>query len=139
MHEISQISTKFLLKNRLQQPDATTFLKKYFLRSYFNSSLFSKCVVVDCFNQDIEIYHTKKLGSCIDFNGNISVLTATNKQLSGVGAILSAINCKKLPLCSLHHLEFELGNYSPLNVSLLKKISKVDCSKLNLKDIFLGK
>lgn len=138
-HEISQMNTKFLIKDTFQQPDAQNLLKKYSLRLHSSSRLFSKCAVADCSNIDIEIHHVKKLGRRIDRNGKITVLTSNNKRLSGISAILSAVNRKQIPLCSRHHLEFEVGKYSPLDVDFLKKIYNVDCSGLNFEDIFLGR
>lgn len=138
-HEISQMNTKFLLKDDFQRPDAQNLLKKFLLRLHSSSYLFSKCAVSDCSNIDIEIHYVKKLGRCIDSNGKITVLTSNNKRLSGISAILSAISRKQIPLCSRHHLEFETGNYSPLDVVFFKKIYNVDCSELNFEDIFLGR
>jgi hypothetical protein len=138
-HEISQMNTKFLIKDTFQQPDAQNLLKKYSLRLDSSSRLFSKCAVADCSNIDIEIHHVKKLGRRINRNGKITVLTSNNKRLSGISAILSAVNCKQIPLCSRHHLEFEVGKYSPLDVDFFKKIYNVDCSGLNFEDIFLGR
>jgi hypothetical protein len=43
-------------------------------------------------------------------------LTPNNKRLSGISAILSAVNRKQISVCPCHHLEFEVGKYSPLNV-----------------------
>jgi retron-type reverse transcriptase len=126
-HEISQLSTKFLLENQFQQPDAQSLLNKYSLRLHSSRHLFSKCAVNGCSNADIEIHHVKKLGRRIDANGKISVVTSNNKRLSGISAILSAVNRKQIPLCSFHHLEFETGNYSPLDIKLFKKIYSVDC------------
>ena len=139
MHEISQMNTKFLLKTHHQQPDAKSLLNKYSLRQHSSHFLFSKCAVDGCFNSDIEIHHVKKLGRRVDSNGKISVLTANNRRLSGISAILSAVNQKQLPLCSLHHLEFETGKYSPLDLNHLKKIYNVDCSGLNFEKIYFGK
>lgn len=139
MHEISQMNTKFLLKSHHQQPDAKSLLKKYSLRLHSSRFLFSKCAVDGCFNSDIEIHYIKKSRRRINSNGKISVLTANNRRLSGINAILSAVNRKQLPLCSLHHLEFETGKYSPLDVNHLKKIYNVDCSGLNFEEIYFGK
>jgi hypothetical protein len=133
------MNTKFLIKDTFQQPDAQNLLKKYFLRLHFSSHLFFKCAVADCFSIDIEIHHVKKLGRRIDRNGKIIVLTSNNKRLSGISAILSAVNRKQIPLCSRHHLEFEVGKYSSLDVDFLKKIYNVDCTGLNFEDIFLGR
>jgi len=139
MHEISQMNTKFLLESHYQQPDAKSLLNKYSLRLHSSRFLFSKCAVDGCFNSDIEIHHVKKLGRRVYSNGKISVLTANNKRLSGISAILSSVNRKQLPLCSLHHLEFETGKYSSLDVNHLKKIYNVDCSGLNFEEIYFGK
>lgn len=133
------MSTKFLLEEQFQQPDATSLLNKYFLRLHSSHHLFSRCVVAGCFNTDIEIHHVKKLGRRVDSNEKIEMLTSNNKRLSGISAILSAVNRKQIPLCSLHHLEFETGNYSPLDVDFFEKICNVDCSKLNFEEIFFGK
>jgi Type II intron maturase len=139
VHEISQLSTKFLLENQFQQPDVQKLLKKYFLRLYSGCHLFSRCAVDGCFNIDIEIHHVRRLGRCVNSNGKISVFTSNNKRLSGISAILSAVNCKQIPLCSFHHMELEIGNYSPLDAKLFKEIYNVDCSELNFEEIFLGK
>lgn len=73
------------------------------------------------------------------FNGKINVLTSNNKRLSEIGAILSAVNRKQIRLCFFHHLEFEIGNYSPLNTDFTSKVYKIDCSNLNFEEIFLGR
>jgi hypothetical protein len=138
-HEISQMNTTFLLKDDFQQPDAQNLLKKYSLRLHSSSHLFSKCAVAGCSNVDIEIHHVKKLGRRVDRNGKITVLTSNNKRLSGISAVLSAVNRKQIPLCSRHHLEFETGNYSTLDIDFLKKIYNVDCSRLDFEDLFLGR
>lgn len=128
VHEITQLNSKFLLDNQLEQPDGESLFKKYSLRLHSSRFLFSKCAVKNCRNTDIEIHHVK-----------ISVLTSNNKRLSGIDAILSAVNRKQIPLCFSHHLEFEIGNYSLLDKDFLSKIYKIDCSSLNFEEIFLGK
>ena len=92
-----------------------------------------------CELRQIAIHHIKKLGRRIDSNGKISVLTSNNKRLYGMSAVLSAVNRKQIPLCSLHHLEFEVGKFSPLDVDYLKKVYNVDCSGLNFEEIYFGK
>jgi len=139
VHEISQMNTKFLLENQFQKPDEENLLKKYSLRLHSSRFLFSKCAVSGCQNTDIEIHHIKKLGRRIDSNGKINVLTSNNKRLYGISAVLSAVNRKQIPLCSLHHLEFEAGEYSSLDKEFFKKVYNVDCSGLNFEEIFLGK
>lgn len=139
VHEISKLNAKFLLNNPSQQPDAQSLLNKYSLRFHFSYHLFYKCAIDGCSNIDIEIHHVRKLGKRITSNGKISVLTSNNKRLSGISAILSSVNHKQIPLCSLHHLEFETGNYSSLDTLFLKKIYNVDCSAFNFEKIFLGK
>lgn len=139
VHEISQMNQKFLLENKYQEPDAESLFNKYSLRLHSNRFLFSRCAVKNCCNTDIEIHHVRKLSRRIDSNGKISVLTFNNKRLYGLSAILSAVNRKQIPLCSLHHLEFEAGEYSPLDKEFLKKVYNVDCSELNFEELFLGK
>ena len=56
-----------------------------------------------------------------------------------MSAVLSAVNRKQFPLCSLHHLEFEVGKYSPLDADHLKKVYIVVCSGLNFEEIYFGK
>jgi len=94
VHEITHLNSKFLLDNQLKQPDGESLFKKYSLRLYSSRFLFSKCAVKDCCKTDIEIHHVKKLARRIDSSGKISVLTSNNKRLSGIGAILSAVNRK---------------------------------------------
>lgn len=137
-HEISQMNRKFLLKDTFQQSDAQTVLNKYSLRLHSSSRLFSKCAVANCLNTDIEIHYVTKLGKRVDRDGKVIVVTSNNKRLSGLSAVLSAVNRKQIPLCSFHHLEFEVGNYSLLDSGFFKKIYNVDCSGLNFEEIFLG-
>ena len=140
VQEIFQMNKKFLLENQFQQPDVESLFKKYSLRLHSSRFLFSKCAVSGCQNTNIEIHHIKKLGRRIYSSGKISVLMSNNKRLYGIiSAILSAVNCKQIPLCSFHHLEFEAGEYSPLDKEFVKKIYNVDCSGLNFEEIFLGK
>jgi hypothetical protein len=139
LHEISQMNSKFLIKDDFQQPDEINFLNKYSLRFYSSSSLFSQCAVFTCQNIDIEIHHIKKLAKRINSNSKLTILTTKNKKLSGLIAILSAVNCKNIPLCASHHLDFEQNKFSQLDINFLKKIYKIDCSSLNFEDIFMGK
>ena len=138
-HEISQMSSKFLLKDKLQQPDVRSLLNKYSLRLHSSSRLFSKCAVEGCSNIDIEVHHVKKLGRSVDRGGRITVFSSNNKRLYGLAATLSAVNRKQIPLCACHHLEFETGKYSPLDMDLFKKIYNVDCSGLDFEDIYFGR
>ena len=139
VHEISQMSHKFLLENTYQEPDPESLFNKYSLRLHSSRFLFSRCAVRNCCNTDIEIHYVKKLSRRIDSSGKISVLTSNNKRLYGLSALLSAVNRKQLPLCSLHHLKFEAGEYSPLDPEFFKKVYNIDCSGLNFEEIFLGK
>lgn len=132
------MNKKFLLENQFQRLDEEGLFKKYFLRLHSRRFLFLKCAVLGCQNTDIEIHYVKKLGKRIDSNGKISVLTSNNKCLRGISAVLSAVNCKQIPFCSLHHLEFETGEYSPLDKEFFKKTCNVDCSGLNYEEIFFG-
>lgn len=139
VHEISQMNKKFLLKDKFQESDAQNILNKYSLRLHSSSRLFSKCVVSGCFNADIEIHYVTKLGRRVERDGKVIVLTSNNKRLSGISAVLSVVNRKQISLCSFHHLEFEVGNYSPLDHDLLSKMYNFDCSQVNFEDIFFGR
>lgn len=131
VHEISKRNTKFLLKNPCQEPDIQNLLNKYFLRFHSSHHLFSKCAVEGCSNIDIELHYVKDKSKRITSNTKINILTSNNKRLSGISAILSSINRKQIPFCSLHHLEFETGNHSRLDTPFLTKIYNVDSSANN--------
>lgn len=139
LHEISQMSKKFLLTEKFIESNPQNILNKYSLRLHSSSRLFSKCVVANCFNTDIEIHYVTKLGRRVERDGKVVVLTSNNKRLSGISAVLSVINRKQIPLCSFHHLEFEVGNYSPLDHDLINMIYHVDCSLVNFEEVFLGR
>jgi hypothetical protein len=133
------MSKKFLLTKKFRESDAQNILNKYSLRLHSSSRLFSKCLVANCFNTDIEIHYVTKLGRCVKRDKKVVVLTSNNKFITGISAISSVVNCKQIPLCSFHHLEFEIGHYSLLDYDLINNIYHVDCSHINFEEVFLGK
>lgn len=137
---ITNLDKKFMLKDSsFKQPDAEELFKKYSIRLHKSQHLFSQCSVLGCSNIDIEIHHIKKLSRKVSNNGKITITTTNNKRVSGLSAIMSAINRKQIPLCALHHLEFESGNFSSLDAEFFKKHFGINCSDLDFREIFYGK
>ena len=137
---LTSLSKKFLTKDPLlSQPNVEYLFKHYALKLHGNQHLFFRCSVLHCDHTDIEIHSIKKLNRKINQNGKTTVLTISNKKVTGLNAILSAINCKQIPLCTLHHLEFELGNFSSLDETFLEKHLKINCESLNFRELFNGK
>lgn len=66
--------------------------------------------------------HERKLSRKVETDGRISVIGTTGRKLTGLGAVMSAMSRKQLPLCKKHHLEFEEGKYSRLDSSYLGQI-----------------
>jgi hypothetical protein len=122
----------------LTPPNVEYLFKHYALKLHGNQHLFSRCCVLNCESTDIEIHYIKRLNRKIIQNGKMTILTNSNKKVSGINAILSAINCKQLPLCTLHHLEFELGNFSSLDKTFLEKQFDVNCEDINFRKLFNG-
>ena len=104
--------------------DADAIMKRYQLRLHVGGRMFSRCSVEGCLNEDVEIHHERKLHRKVETDGNISVVSATGRRLKSLGAIMSAINRKQLPLCKKHHLEFEKGDYSHLDGDYLADLLK---------------
>lgn len=137
---ITNLEKKFMLKDSsFKRPDVEELLKKYSFRLHRSQYLFSQCSVLDCSNTDIEIHHIKKLNRKINNNGKITIMTTNNKRVSGLSAIMSVISRKQIPLCALHHLEFELGNFYTLDTEFFKKYFGINCSGLDFREIFYGK
>ena len=78
-----------------------------------------------CYNTDIEIHHIRKLSRKIEKDGKISVRNRAGRRVKGNIALLSAINRKQLPLCTMHHILFECGEFSDLDTTFLNKIFNV--------------
>ena len=84
--------------------------------------MFSQCAVSDCTHVDIEIHHIRKLSRKIEKDGKISILDRSGRRIKGSQALLSAINRKQLPLCKMHHMLFEQGEFHDLDASFLNPI-----------------
>jgi retron-type reverse transcriptase len=106
-------------------------------------SFFSCCAVRNCNNTDIEIHHMARLHRTIEKNGMRSVVDKKGRRVSGINAILTSIRRKQLPLCKVHHLEFEKGKFSDLDYSklndVLNKSKNAFSFPSDFKSIFEGK
>jgi len=100
--------------------DLDSITNKYQIRMRQANLYFARCSVINCINTDIEIHHIRKLNRKVEKDGKISILTREGKKKKGLGAFMSAINRKQLPLCSLHHRDFENNKYHELDLNYLK-------------------
>lgn len=100
--------------------DLDKIAKAYAFRNRKAELFFASCSVLNCDNTDIEIHHVKRLFRKVTHDGNTTILNRKGVRISGIGAFLSAVNRKQLPLCSFHHRQFEKAIYSPLDLSYLK-------------------
>ena len=70
----------------------------------------------------------------------VSVINTQSKRVRGLPAVMTSLHRKQLPLCRKHHLEFEVGKFSPLDCSklssVLGKIPKLKNS--DFESIFKG-
>lgn len=119
--EVAAFPNKFNLGNRFDIDERRTYeqlIKKTNYR-YHAMHFFKRCSVKDCTNTDIEIHHMKKLHRKTNSNGILSILDRDGKRVKGTAAVLTAINRKQLPLCRLHHRDFEKGVFHPLDTNHL--------------------
>jgi retron-type reverse transcriptase len=106
---------------------------------------FEDCAVEDCRNKDIEVHHIAKLQRKINAKGLFSVVDRKGKRVTGLAAILTAINRKQIPLCRKHHLDFENNIYHPIDISVINGILGRNSKRYplrvaeDLKDPFEGK
>ena len=61
--------------------------------------------------------------------------TQSGKLVTGLPAILSAINRKQIPLCRFHHHEIEKGQYYPMDPDFLKEVLRTK-APAHLEEIF---
>jgi len=136
--EISSLGQKFLISEGSKSFNVDEIMIKYSRRLSQGTLFFSKCGVKDCINTDVEIHHIRKLGRKKVEGGTISVITKKGKRVSGIGALLSAMNRKQLPLCKKHHLEFENGCFYPLDNEYLSKVLRMKAmlTDTQVKDVF---
>ena len=96
-------------------------------------SFLNKCSVEGCTNTDIEVHHMKKLHRIVNNKGLITVVNRSGKRVSGLAGILTAINRKQLPLCRMHHLEFEKQKFAPLDEGILNHTLNRDNKQFPIK------
>lgn len=84
---------------------------------------FHGCSVKNCLETDnIEVHHVRRLHRKVEKDGTTSVLNIKGERVRGLAAIMTSLNRKQLPLCRKHHLEFEAGEFSPLDYSKLTSV-----------------
>lgn len=119
---ISQLGKKFLVDNPFLNCNLSSIMQRFNCLNIEKSYL-NQCAVKNCFSSDIEI---RKLKRKVFNSGTIFVISKDKKRISGIGAILSAINRKQIPFCKKHHLEFEFGIYYELDVEYLSKLHSIN-------------
>ena len=106
-------------------------------------SFFSCCAVKDCNNTNIEIHHMAKLHRTVKNNRLRTVLDRKGRRVGGIQAIMTSIRRKQLPLCKVHHFEFEKGVFSELDYNklnnVLNKKGKSFSFPTSFKSVFEGK
>ena len=100
--------------------------RKYLFRLGVGNRMFSRCAVKGCSNLDIEIHHERKLQRKVEKDGKISVLSKSGRRVTGLGALMSAVRRKQLPLCTEHHAQFEKGVYSELEPAMLEELYRTE-------------
>jgi hypothetical protein len=141
---IATLTTKFTksgpphsMGQGTQGLDLKVIMNRFQYRQNMGGRMFEQCAVLDCALTDIQIHHIRKLNRVMGEKSTMSISNSQNRRISGRTALLSAINRKQLPLCSLHHREFEKGNFSDLDVHFLHEIYKTNIpDNETLKKIF---
>jgi retron-type reverse transcriptase len=84
---------------------------------------FKFCCVEGCEETEgIEVHHIRRLYRKTNNNGVRSIVNSSGNRVKGLGAILSSINRKQLPLCHKHHIEFESGSFYHLDYTKLNSV-----------------
>ena len=102
--------------------ELSNIFKKYNFALYTPKTFLLNCVVKDCTNCNIEIYHIKKLYKKIKTNDIISVVDTKGRKITGMDSILTFLNKKQIFLCKQHHYEFNHWKFSKINVDFFTKI-----------------
>ena len=119
---LAKMNKEFLISENSVGLNIDDLLKRYNSRLRKGGQMFSQCAVSGCSNTDIEIHHTRKLSRKVENDGKISVLNRSGRRIKGSKALFSAMNRKQLPLCKMHHLLFEQGEFYDLDSSFLNPI-----------------
>ena len=135
---LAKMNKEFLIGKNEVGLDIDDLLKKYNSRLKKGGQMFSQCAVSGCTNSDIEIHHIRKLSRKIEKDGKISVLNRSGRRIKSSKALLSAMNRKQLPLCKMHHLLFERGEFSNLDASFLNPVYNIKIPENNvLRQVFM--
>lgn len=101
-------------------------VKKFKFRDNLGAKMFSQCSVLGCLNKDIQIHHERRLYRKKLGENKSTVVNKHGRRIKGVTALMSTMNRKQLPLCKMHHLEFENGKFSNLDPVFLKSIYNIE-------------
>lgn len=119
---LANMNKEFLIGENTVGFNIDDLLTHYNSRLRKSGQMFSQCAVSGCTNSDIEIHHIRKLSRKVEKDGKISVLNRFGRRIKGSKALFSAMNRKQLPLCKMHHLLFEQGEFYDLDASFLNPI-----------------
>ena len=123
--DILNYPNKFNLKSdgsSIDHFDLERMIGKIFKLNH-SLEFFANCAVKDCFeSENIEVHHIRRLHRKVESDGSISVLNVKGERVKGLAAILRTLNRKQIPLCHKHHVEFESGNFFPLDYDKLKSV-----------------
>jgi retron-type reverse transcriptase len=120
--QVGNLTSGFRLGNPVGF-DLEELLKKYIKRDHQAEHMLRPCAVLGCAaTQDIQIHHVRKLARKIKDDEETTILNKDGRRVRGRTAMLSSIKRKQMPLCREHHLQFEKGKYSPLDVDYLKSL-----------------
>lgn len=120
--KINKMDQKFN-SNQTKKIDINEILQKFKFRQSKKNQFFSKCSILKCKNNDIEIHHIRKLEK--KKNSVYSIININDvkgKLVKGISAILSAIEKKQLPFCNQHHQEFEKSIFSSIDTDFLNNL-----------------
>ena len=102
--------------------DIDSVVRQFHYRDTLGNKMFSRCAVQGCSHTDIEIHHERKLACRYEMGNKIDFVNEKGRRIRGMAAFISAMRRKQMPLCKKHHLEFEAGKLSELDVDYLKHL-----------------
>lgn len=106
--------------------DLDALLQKHSSRLHLGSQMFSRCAVLGCNKDNVQIHHVRKLARKLTIKeggGTVtSILGKTGRRLKGFPALMSALNRKQLPLCPEHHHQFEKGTFSEIDTEYVQEL-----------------
>jgi len=99
--------------------DLDGLLKKFATMRMRTATIFNRCAVAGCSESDIEIHHIQRLHRRTTHDGRQTILDMKGRRITGLAAVMSAVNRKQIPVCRQHHRELESGKYHPLDLSVI--------------------